>query len=97
MESFEQYYEGCNTCNVDANELSPGDHIENINPECDHFKSRGTVVKVKKIPQDSEKTAGNIIVYRVSNSSDDFNEKLLNGTFKVNDLLAKTEIQLKKL
>jgi hypothetical protein len=94
MDSFKTFYEQCNVC---ANELKRGDPVENINPECDHFKSKGVVLKIKKIPQDEERTAGNIIIYKVSNSSDDFDKKEVNGIFHKGDKLAKTEIQLKKL
>ena len=93
MKSFKTYYEQCNVC---ANELKPGDHVENINPECDHYRSKGIVLKIKKIPQDEERTAGNIIVYKVSNNSDDFDVKDVNGIFHNGDTLEKTEIQLKK-
>ena len=94
LESFKTFYEQCNVC---ANELKRGDPVENINPECDHFKSKGVVLKIKKIPQDEERTAGNIIIYKVSNSSDDFDVKEVNGIFHKGDKLAKTEIQLKKV
>ena len=93
MTSFKQYYENCNVC---ANELKPGDHIENINPSCDHFKSKGVVLKIKKIPQDEERTAGNVVVYKVINNSDDFDANDINGIFRTGDTLEKTEIQLKK-
>jgi predicted DNA-binding transcriptional regulator AlpA len=94
-ESFKQFYE--DTCNIRANELSAGDHIENINPECDHFRSKGIVVGFKTVPQDDDKTAGNIVVYKVTNNSSDFDEKDVNGTFSEDDELEKTEIQLKKI
>ena len=94
MKTFKTFYEQCNVC---ANELKQGDPVENINPECDHFKSKGVVLKIKKIPQDEERTAGNIIIYKVSNSSDDFDKKEVNGIFHKGDKLAKTEIQLKRL
>jgi hypothetical protein len=92
--TFKRYYES--DCNICANELKPGDTITNINPECEHYKSKGTVSKITKIPQDKEKTAGNIVVYIVSNNSKDLDSSDLNGTFSVGDELAKTEIQLKK-
>jgi hypothetical protein len=94
MKTFKTFYEQCNVC---ANELKQGDPVENINPDCDHFKSKGVVLKIKKIPQDEERTAGNIIIYKVSNSSDDFDKKEVNGIFRKGDKLAKTEIQLKRL
>ena len=34
---------------LDANELKPGDKCVNTNPECQHYKSRGTVTKVKTV------------------------------------------------
>jgi len=93
LESFKQFYEQCNIC---ANELKPGDRVENINPECDHYRSKGIIVKIKKIPQDNEKTAGNIVMYRVTNNSNDFNGKDVNGYFCKGDTLEKTEIQLRR-
>ena len=94
MNSFKTFYEQCNVC---ANELKCGDPVENINPQCDHYRSKGIVLKVKKIPQDNKRTAGNIVVYKVSNSSDDFDKKKVNGIFHTGDKLEKTEIQLKKV
>lgn len=96
IESFKDFFEE-NHCNVDANELKPGDVVENINDECDHFRSKGIVVKMIKVPQDEDKTAGNICTYKVMNSSDDFEPQYVNGKFKKGDILQKTEIQLKKL
>lgn len=84
-------------CNVDANELKPGDAVENINPDCDHYKSVGVVTNIKKVEQDDDKTAGNIVVYTVRNNSDIIDARELNGTFHPGDELEKTEIQLKKL
>lgn len=95
VQTFKSFHES--QCNVCANELKPGDSIENINPECDHYKSVGVVTGIKKIEQDDEKTAGNIIVYTVKNNSDNIASRDLNGTFHPGDTLEKTEIQLKKL
>tara|TARA_R110002110_G_scaffold96358_7_gene248307 strand:+ start:2985 stop:3317 length:333 start_codon:yes stop_codon:yes gene_type:complete len=95
IQSFKTYFE--NDCNIDANELQVGDSVENINPECDHYKSEGQVLKISTVPQDREKTAGNIVVYKVSNNSNDIDSKILNGIFSPDDILAKTEIQLKKV
>lgn len=94
MDSFKKFYEQCNVC---ANELEPGDHIENINPDCDHFRSRGMVIGIKNIPQDTKRDAGKLIVYKVSNNSSDFKKKEVNGSFGEGDELEKTEIQLKKI
>mgnify|MGYP006428770385 CR=1 FL=1 len=92
--SFKQFYEQCNIC---ANELKKGDYVENINTECDHFRSKGVVLGFKEIPQDDDRTAGRIIVYRVDNNSSEFPEDKVNGKFSKGDRLAKTEIQLKKI
>ena len=95
MKTFKQFFE--NTCNVCANELDVHDYVRNINPECDHFRSEGIVTGVKEIPQDEEKVAGKIIVYRVTNKSRDFHPEEINGVFDVDDILEKTEIQLEKI
>ena len=84
-------------CNVDANELQVGDAVENINDECKHYRSKGIVVKMIDVPQDGDKSAGNVCAYKVMNSSDDYNPRDINGKFKKGDILKKTEIQLKKL
>lgn len=95
MPTFKSFHES--ECNVDANELKPGDAVENINPECDHYMSKGVVIDIIKVPQDTERTAGNIIKYRVTNDSDSMDKSSLNGVFHPEDELEKTEIQLKKL
>jgi hypothetical protein len=100
MKTFADFYKlydkkyGCNVC---PNELKPGDRIENINPECDHFRSCGEVQSIEKVEQDDERTAGNLVVYLVTNDSSDFNPRDLNGVFKRGDILKKTEIQLRKV
>ncbi len=71
---------------LDANELKPGDKCVNTNPECQHYKSRGTVTKVKTV-KDNTGTVGNIIKYKVSNKG---------KTYKPGKVLDKTEIQLDK-
>lgn len=93
MLKFDQFYE--QRTNVAPNELKPGDRVKNVNPECDHYKSVGTVKKVKKVKQDNNKTAGNIIDYEVENDSNSIPDK--NGTFHRGEDLEKTEIQLKKI
>ncbi len=93
--TFKTFHE--NECNVDANELKSGDTVENINPECDHYMSKGVVVDIIKVPQDKDRTAGNIIKYRVTNDSDSLDKNTLNGVFHPEDELEKTEIQLKRL
>ena len=71
---------------LDANELSVGDVIRNINPECKHYKSKGKVVGVKKLLGDTG-ASGKLIRYVVLNKG---------KTFKPGDKLEKTEIQLTK-
>jgi len=93
---FKQYFYESD-CNVDANELRPGDVVENINDECDHYRSKGVVLKIIKVPQDGDRTAGNVCAYKVMNSSDDFDPQDVNGRFTKGDILKKTEIQLRKL
>jgi len=93
--TFENFHN--RQCNVDANELKPGDVIKNINKDCDHFQSKGQVVKITKIKNDHGKNLGNLCTYKVTNNSDDLDPSTLNGTFKPGDILKKTEIQLKKI
>ena len=71
---------------LDANELSVGDIIRNINPECKHFKSKGKVVGVKKLLGGTG-VSGKLIRYIVLNKG---------KTFNPGDRLEKTEIQLTK-
>jgi hypothetical protein len=94
MISFKIFYEQCNVC---ANELEPGDYVENINPDCDHYKSKGIVIGIKTLPQDNKRTAGKLIVYKVQNNSSNFKKKEVNGSFGEGDELEKTEIQLRKI
>ena len=72
---------------LNANELKPLDFIFNTNPDCDHFKSKGIVMKVKPM-KDKTGTIGNLVRYMVVNKGDNY----LPG-----DILDKTEIQLDKL
>lgn len=95
VQTFKSFHES--QCNVCANELKPGDTIENINPECDHYKSVGVITDIKKVEQDDDKTVGNIVVYTVRNNSDNIDPRDLNGAFHPGDELEKTEIQLRKL
>jgi len=45
-----------------------GDSVENINPGCKHFGSRGIVVRVEALPEESGKT----ITYKVINQGKSF-------------------------
>ena len=86
--SYLAYFEQCNTCNVKANELKRGDEVEDINPDCKHYKATGKVVGVEKVKQTKDKVAGNIVKIKVNNST---------KNCKPGEVLKKTEIQLKKL
>jgi hypothetical protein len=83
MKTYKQFVE---QTNIIANELKPGDAIEDINPDCKHYKSKGVVTKVKKI-KDKTGTVGNKICYKCTNDGDAWTK---------GQSLDKTEIQLKK-
>jgi len=83
--------------NIKANDLKPGDHVENINDECKHFKSKGVVSDIRKIEEPNGKDAGNVVVYKCTNCSDDFNKDEVNGKWGTGDTLQKTEIQLRRI
>ena len=85
MVTFQQYY--FEKTNLEPNELKKGDKIEDNNPECKHFKSRGIVTNVKKIKGKKGNIVGNKVEYRCTNSGE---------KWKKNDKLEKTEIQLKR-
>ena len=72
---------------LNANELKPLDFIFNTNPDCDHYKSKGVVMKVKPM-KDKTGTIGNLVRYVVVNKGDNYSP---------GDILDKTEIQLDKL
>jgi len=61
-----------------------GDKVRNINAMCKHYGSEGTVKEIRQLPEDM----GNGIVYECSNNG---------STWKVGDMLGKTEIQLQKI
>jgi hypothetical protein len=85
--NFKRYIsEKCSTCNVNPDELKPGDEVVNSNPHCKHFKSKGTVTKVSKI-KEKDNTVGNKVKYKIKNKS---------RNFKPGEEVEKTEIQLKK-
>ena len=58
-----------------------GDPIVNVNPNCKHYQSRGTVMDIKPLAGD----AGTIVVYQVSNGGENFSP---------GDILEKTLDQL---
>jgi len=61
-----------------------GDKVKNINAMCKHYGSEGTVKEIRELPEDM----GYGIVYECSNQG---------PTWKIGDMLGKTEIQLKKI
>ena len=61
-----------------------GDKVRNINSMCKHYGSEGTVKEIRNLPDDM----GYGVVYQCSNSG---------TTWKMGDMLGKTEIQLKKI
>jgi hypothetical protein len=61
-----------------------GDKVRNINAMCKHYGSEGSVKEIRELPQDM----GYGVVYECSNNG---------PTWKVGDMLGKTEIQLKKI
>jgi hypothetical protein len=60
-----------------------GDKVKNINPECNHYGSQGTVKQIKELPEGM----GYAIVYECENEG---------MNYKKGDMLAKTEVQLIK-
>ena len=72
-----------------------GDKIKNVNRDCEHYKSKGTVKRVKDLPEIGSKdvkskhnTPGQVIEYEVDNDG---------KTYEKGDDLTKTEVQLKKI
>jgi hypothetical protein len=61
-----------------------GDKVKNINAMCKHYGSEGSVKEVRELLQDM----GYGVVYECSNNG---------PTWKMGDMLGKTEIQLKKM
>ncbi len=64
-----------------------GDKVTDINPDCKEYKSKGVVTAVKKIKGKKGNIVGNKIEYKCCNNG---------KTWRKNDKLEKTEIQLKK-
>lgn len=62
--TFKQY-----VAEVMARDVHRGDHVKNINPDCEHVGSEGDVEKVEKLPkisdgQGGKNMPGRLIVYR---------------------------------
>lgn len=64
--------------------ISAGDMVENTNTSCIHYGSKGKVLKVEALPNDT----GYVIHYQVTNQG---------NTYSPGDILTKTEDQLGKL
>ena len=60
-----------------------GDKVRNVNAECKHYGSEGTVKEIRNLPEDM----GYAVVYECTNDG---------PTWKKGDMLGKTEIQLVK-
>ena len=61
-----------------------GDKVKNINSMCKHYGSEGIVKEIRDLPEDM----GYGVIYECSNNG---------PTWKMGDMLGKTEIQLKKI
>ncbi|NBO17393.1 MAG: hypothetical protein EBV07_00655 [Proteobacteria bacterium] len=61
-----------------------GDKVRNINANCKHYGSEGTVKEIRTLPEDM----GYAVVYECTNNG---------PMWKMGDMLGKTEIQLKKI
>ena len=80
--------------------LSMGDHVENINPDCKHFKSEGEVCGVRSLramrikaadkpgKKEEEDELGFVFAYKTTNKGENWDE---------GDILEKTSDQLKKI
>jgi len=61
-----------------------GDKVRNINANCKHYGSEGTVKEIRTLPEDM----GYAVVYECTNNG---------PMWKMGDMLGKTEVQLKKI
>jgi len=61
-----------------------GDKVRNINAMCKHYGSEGTVKEIRQLPEDM----GYAVIYECTNNG---------STWKMGDMLGKTEIQLQKI
>ena len=64
--------------------ISAGDMVENTNTSCIHYGSKGKVLKVESLPNDT----GYVIHYQVTNEG---------NTYSPGEILSKTEDQLGKI
>lgn len=85
MINFLKYYQ--ENKDTKPNSFKKGDKVVDTNPECKHYKSKGTVTKIKQIKDSKGNKVGNTVCYKCTNSGKRWDK---------NDSLEKTEIQLKK-
>ena len=78
-----------------TSKLRPGDKVKNVNPDCEHYGSKGVVKKVEDLPETGSKDVeskhnmpGKVVEFEVTNKK--------KGKFKPKDKLKKTGEQLKK-
>jgi len=78
-----------------TSKLKPGDKIKNVNPDCEHYGSKGVVKKVEDLPETDGKDVeskhnmpGKVVEYEVTNKK--------SGRYKPKDKIKKTGEQLKK-
>lgn len=62
-------------------EFTVGDRVKNVNPQCIHYGSRGTVIGVSYLPNEM----GKVVTYEASNSGDNWT---------IGQPITKTEVQL---
>jgi len=61
-----------------------GDKVQNINPACMHYGSEGIVKEIRELPENM----GYAVIYECTNNG---------PTWKMGDVIGKTEIQLRKI
>jgi len=86
--SKEEKMEDQQNPNLNQNQASSmfkvGDKVKNINSMCKHYGSEGVVKEIRDLPQDM----GYAVIYECTNNG---------STWKMGDMLGKTEIQLQKI
>jgi hypothetical protein len=87
VRNFKQFLSEDKKCNLQPNELKPGDKVENVNADCKHFKSKGKVTGVKKV-KGKGGDVGRKVEYQINNQG---------KNFKKGENVEKTEIQLRKV
>lgn len=67
--------------NEEKTAFAVGDRVKNVNPECIHYGSRGTVIGVSYLPNEM----GKVVTYEASNTGDNWS---------IGQPITKTEVQL---